>query len=317
MNNPSPPIVAQLKSWPGQNAYLKNLAAFAEIYRPIAEKELGDYVATGRLIYKNPINGQQEEDLIPSRSTYLTSPMHIASSVRHYDGCIQANTPQGLALMQTAVLGVELCSLCKFLIETEFPAKFGRNLKMYSLGSNVGYLALAAAIGAMEVVERWTPLVVEAVRRGYALDGNQRGMLHFILRIWCAARGVDYPDGEYPRYEVAEGVLRIWNTPDTELLGAWLVQLCNQHTRLSASRDFMDFANEFSHFPVEVLMLFRLREQIGLSNPVVDHPIMKFPWSRLWPVQAALPDELLAGVYQRLEQDEGITVPGLYRMLLA
>ncbi len=316
MNHPSPPNVEPLKSWPGQNAYLKNLAAFAETYRPIAEMQLNDYIATGRLIYKNPINGQQEEDLIPSRSTYLTSPMHIASRVRQYDGCVHANTSQGLAFLQTAVLGVELSSLSEFLLETEFPAKFGRNLKMYRLGSNVGYLALAAAIGAMEVLERWTPLVVEAVRRGYALDGNHRGMLHFILRIWCAARGVVYPDGDYPRYEVAEEVLRIWNTPDTELLGAWLVQLCNQHTRLSASRDFMDFANEFSHMPVDVLMLFRLREEIGLSNPVVDHPIMKFPWSRLWPVQAALPDELLAGVYQRLEQDEGITVAGLYRMLL-
>lgn len=317
MNIPSPPIVVQLKSWPGQTTYLKNLAAFAEIYRPIAEKQLSDYVATGRLVYKNPINGKQEEDLIPSRSTHLTSPIYIASSVRQYDGCTFANTSQAQVLLQSAVLGVELSSLCRFLIESEFPAKFGRNLKMFQLHFYVGYLALAAATGAMEVVERWAPLQVEALRRGYALDENRHGMHHFILRLWCAARGVDYPDGEYPRYEVAEGVLRIWNTPDTELLGAWLVQLCNQHTRLSASRDFMDFANEFSHFPVEVLMLFRLREQIGLPNPVVNHPIMQFPWSRLWPVQAALPDELLAGVYQRLEQDEGITVPGLYRKLLA
>lgn len=243
--------------------------------------------------------------------------MYVASRVRQYRACMQANTPEAQVLLRSAVLGVELYSLSNFLVESEFPAKFGRNLRMYGLGSNVGYLALAAAVGAMEVVERWTPLVMEAVRRGYVLDANYRGMLHFILRLWCAARGVVYPDGEYPRYEVAEGVLRIWNTPDTELLGAWLVQLCNQHTRLSASRDFMDFANEFSHFPVEVLMLFRLREQIELPNPVVDHPIMKFSWSRLWPVQAALPDEMLAGVYRRLEHDEGITVAGLYRMLLA
>ena len=78
----------------------------------------------------------------------------------------------------------------------------------------------------------------------------------------------------------------------------------------------MDFANEFSHFPVEVLMLFRLREQIGLANPDVDHPIMKFPWSRLWPVQPAQPDELLAGVYRRLKQDEGISLDSLYRQFL-
>jgi hypothetical protein len=63
-------------------------------------------------------------------------------------------------------------------------------------------------------------------------------------------------------------------------------------------------------------MLFRLRELKGLPNPEVNHPLMQFPWSQLQPVQQAKPDELLQGIYRRLEQDEGITVDGLYRRFL-
>lgn len=74
----------------------------------------------------------------------------------------------------------------------------------------------------------------------------------------------------------------------------------------------MDFGIGFSHVPVEIFMLFRLREQRGLLNPEVDHPLMKFPWSAMQTVPQAEPDELLSGIYRRLEQDEGITVSGLY-----
>jgi len=162
------------------------------------------------------------------------------------------------------------------------------------------------------------PLLVKAAHEEYLrLDINSRGVLHWMLRLWCKVHGLDYPNIGYPRYDIAEGILDMWDTQDMETLSAWLVQLCNLHTRLAAHREQMDFASSFSHVPVEVLLLFRLREQAGLSNPEVDHPIMKFPWSRLWPIKPAESDELLAGVYRRLETDEGIAVPNLYRQLLS
>lgn len=210
----------------------------------------------------------------------------------------------------------ETASVLRYLIETEFPAKFGRNRRGYSI-DNAGWIGLATGVGALEVVERWAPLMVQALERDYVLAAKYEGMNHFILRLWCAARGRDYPQTGFPRYDVAEGVLEMWDTPDTETLGQWLVQLCNLHTKLTGSADFMDFANQFSHYPVEVMMLFRLRERRGLSNPEVDHPLMKFPWSRLWPVRPAQPDDLLARVHRRLEQDEGITVAGLYQQFAA
>lgn len=316
MNNFLPAIVTPYKAWGAKKTFLKDLEEFVQINRTTSTEQLNEYLTSGRLIYTNPFNGKQEEDLVPSRSVYLTSPNYISAKIRLFDVCLEIIPQQAQMLIQNAVLACELSSICDFLVESEFPAKFNRNLKNFSFRSYVGYFALAAATGAMEVLERWGPLLVEAMRRGYVLDDEYRGMLHFTVRLWCTARGIEYPEGKYPRYEVAEGVLKLWNTTDVDLLDQWLVQLCNQHTRLSASRDFMDFASEFSHIPVEVLLLFRLREEIGLANPVVDHPIMKFPWSRLWPIQAAQPDELLSAIYRRLEQDEGITVAGLYQSLL-
>lgn len=253
----------------------------------------------------------------PSRSVYLGAPLFMLAKSNVIDGCrLAADGANPRDVFAGAVLYKELGSLQSFLVESEFPAKFGRKLGMFSV-SDAGWLGVAASVGAMEVVSRWASLLVAAAREGYLHAANFRGMQHWLLRLWCRAHDLDYPDTGYPRYEIAEGVLEMWNTQDTDALGAWLVQLCNLHTRLSTSKQFNDFASSFSHFPVEVLLLFRLRKQAGLVNPEVNHPIMKFPWSRLWPVNPAEPDELLAGIYRRLEAEEGITVLGLYKQLLS
>ena len=52
-----------------------------------------------------------------------------------------------------------------------------------------------------------------------------------------------------------------------------------------------------------LLMMFRVREKGGFENPKVDPPLI--PWSRAWPAQTVEPNELLAVVCCRLEQDEG------------
>lgn len=311
-----PPLVVQRKSWKDVKKFLTEEIE-QEAPRVLRnEEDLETYIRTGEIVYVSPVNGELETVTRPARSNYLRSPLYMVGYGRFIDGCRLAPAAQAQSSLAAAVLYAETKSVLNFLVESEFPAKFGRNLRGFSI-DHASWIGLAAGVGAMEVVERWAPLVVQALQNGYVPETKYEGMNHFILRLWCAARGRDYPQTGYPLYDVAEGVLAKWDTPDTETLGQWLVQLCNLHTKLTGSADFMDFANQFSHYPVEVMMLFRLREQRGLNNPLVDHPLMKFSWSRVWPVRVAQPDDLLARVHRRLEQDEGITVEGLYRQFAA
>lgn len=307
-------MVEKLKSWPT----LKKQRAWEMEYAAAQRDDvlrLEQYVDTGKVGGFSYLTNMHEWAPQPSRSVYLYVPLHVVARLRVIEACHTSAMEHAQRQFSAAVLYSELASALEFLLESEFPARFGRKRRRFPINA-AGWVGLAAAAGAMEVVDRWASLLVRAVNEGYVLEDNKKGLQHFILRLWCAAHAQEYSDTGFPRYEVAEGVLQMWNTPDVESLGEWLVQLCNQHTRLTTMRDFMDFSGDFSHFPVEVLMLFRLREQIGLVNPAVDHPLMKFPWSRLWPAQPARPDELLSGVYRRLEQDEGISLDGLYQQFL-
>jgi hypothetical protein len=312
-----PPPVEPLRSWPSLKRYLANGTEYQQIHSDNQRKILTTYVVAGQISYVSPENGGDVFVAQPSRSIYLGAPLSITANSNLIDGCrLAADGANPCDVFAGAVLYKELGSLQSFLVESEFPAKFDRKLGMFGI-SDAAWLGVAASIGATEVVSRWASLLVAAAREGYLHAANFRGMQHWLLRLWCRAHDQDYPDTGYPRYDIAEGILEIWNTQDTDTLGTWLVQLCNLHTRLSTSKQFNDFANFFSHFPVEVLLLFRLREQAGLANPEVDHPIMKFPWSRLWPIKPAEPDELLSGIYRRLETNEGITVSGLYQQFLS
>jgi hypothetical protein len=269
------PIAEKLRSWPTLKTYVARQAEYAVAQQGDLQL-IQQYAASGKIGGFSYLTNMHEWARQPSRSSYLYGGLHVASRLKVIEA-YQATTDEGvLRPLKVVVLYRELSAALEFLLESEFPARFDRKRRGTFI-DEAGWLGVAAAAGVMEVVDRWAPALVRGVSEGYFLDSNKTGLQHLILRLWCAAHGQDYPDTGYPRYDVAEGVLQMWNTPDVEMLGEWLVQLCNQHTRLTTSRDFMDFAGDFSHFPVEVLMLFRLREQRGLSNPQVDHPIMKFP----------------------------------------
>ncbi|WP_285411113.1 hypothetical protein [Variovorax sp. efr-133-TYG-130] len=312
-----PPQIERLKSWPGIERYLVNEAEWQKLHQDNQRKILEGYVSRGIIAFVSPETGENEAVVQPFKS-HLGPPLWMSAKSRVITGTsFAASGRDARDVFANAVLYQELASLRDFLNESEFPARHGRKLGMFGIW-NAGWLGLAAGLGVMEVTARFAPLLIRAAHQEYfRLDAKSRGMQHWILRLWCRVHGLSYPNTGYPHYDVAEGILEMWDTQDLEMLGAWLVQLCNLHTRLAVHRENMDFANSFSHFPIEVLMLFRLREQAGLANPTVDHPIMKFPWSCLWPIKPAEPDELLAGVYRRLEADEGVTVAGLYRQLLS
>ena len=89
--------------------------------------------------------------------------------------------------------------------------------------------------------------------------------------------------------------------------------VCDVHTRLcevACDTQATEFNNgEFSRTPIEILMIFKLRQRLGLHNPVIDHPLMQSPLGLLpdevrFESIAAGPDDLIYRVRAKMMEDE-------------
>ena len=172
---------------------------------------------------------------------------------------------------------------------------------------------------AMAFVLGWTP---QATHQGYLINAvlhrtwplqlsyeqmHRRGHA-FMLRLfakWQGIPGHDWPAFAYDE-PIYEGILERWNVSDPAILEPWLIAACDRHTheaRSDSEKVFHDFSNMLCE-PLEILLLFRLRELIGLTNPVIDHPLMEAPFDHLPAVQSPyVPDELMQGTLKRVRED--------------
>lgn len=146
-------------------------------------------------------------------------------------------------------------------------------------------------------------------------------LYHFLLRIcfdWCqlkfdgwgvgyhSAAADPYAPGECLGEPVLNELFAHWKAPDLSGMQDQLQWLCDYYTHRTASKDGTEFGNDLLHtrFPAVILAWFRLRESLGLSNPVIDHPLMRPHYACLPPSQPFYTDDLLDGVIARLRKEE-------------
>lgn len=173
-----------------------------------------------------------------------------------------------------------------------------------------------------------TQLLVEEVHSAYGakrfFDVNgifSQPLYHFLLRIcfdWCQLKfdgwGIGYYDAvtdpHAPGQCLGEPVLNElfahWKDPDLSGMLDQMKWLCDYYTHRTANKDGTEFGNDLLHtrFPALILSWFRLRESLGLNNPIIDHPLMRSHYVRLPPPQPFYTDYLLDGVIARLRREE-------------
>jgi len=137
----------------------------------------------------------------------------------------------------------------------------------------------------------------------------------FALRLQADASGWQLP-ARLPEHPFAapayERMLAVWRTTDAALFNDALLAVCDWHTHecmyTSSDRSSrkMDFVNDtLMGWPLEVHLLYRLRERAGLPVPPPPvHPLLGTPMAE-YPSQPEphVPDTLLDAVTARLLKD--------------
>lgn len=132
--------------------------------------------------------------------------------------------------------------------------------------------------------ERMGRLLLAAYKRRRFFDDMYYPLFHMILRV--IADWLDVRDTPWTAIAFSEPIMNAvaenWREPGPDKLAPILLNACDYHTHRCRGKQFIEFNNrEFEHLPVEILMIFRLRESLGLANPVLDHPLMNTPLGKL------------------------------------
>ena len=181
----------------------------------------------------------------------------------------------------------------------------------YMISSELPFTALGVVIGCKKEAFNLARLQLRAYRKHYysSLEGCYP-IYHFMLRLLA-----DYL-GEPPLVltgaPLAEPIFQrlfdLWREPVADTLLPVCLAACDFHTHRWVSMGDGEFTNEFSdtlfaYTPIEILLLFKLRQLIGLPNPVVDHPLMRTSLGVLPEEVAFEPSDLIKRGCARMMQD--------------
>ena len=195
-----------------------------------------------------------------------------------------------------------------------FPERKGK-LHMMSFVRMTNSMAFAFLLGWKEQGIYQGHLTYAALNRNYQLvmgytEEHKRAHV-FMLRLFADWEGSglthDWPPYGYD-VPIYNGILEHWREPEPEVLRPWLLAACDRHSheaRFDTGKTFFDFGDyRLTRTPIEILLVFRLREYLGLANPVLDHPLMEAPFDRLPDPQPLFePDEYMQGTLKRVRED--------------
>lgn len=190
----------------------------------------------------------------------------------------------------------------------------GRVLNMFNVSLATSDMAFAFLLGWNELAIYQGYLIHLALNRKHYLllqyESEHRRAQAFMLRLFADWRGDvshDWPAYAYDE-PIYNGLLEQWRNPDHGTLAPWIVAAADLHTHQAGretSKKFYDFSDyTLIRTPIEILMLYRLRQLCGLTNPEVVHPLMEAPFHQL-PVPQPLyePDEMMVSSMLRVRQD--------------
>ncbi len=250
----------------------------------------------------------------PSRSWHRSvygSSFNIYATNRN--GLVEEELLKGKALPATLwrplFAAIYLCSFSVFSRELETRAQYPLKKKFTAwYYVVVYYAAMGVVLGFREHAFRLARLHLLAHRLEMFHSPEYYPAAQTILRIFADYFGE--PEitvkGEALTHPVYNALAKHWRHTEAESLAPVLLAVCDEHTRRNVRAKPYDYEYDFNCFertPVEILLVFKLREELGLANPQLDHPLMNTPLGVL-PQEAPFEfDELIAPVEKSMRED--------------
>ena len=182
----------------------------------------------------------------------------------------------------------------------------------------VATLAACLCAGWIEQAKLLTEeiLVLYQSKRFYNIGGMfGQPLYHWLFRVGLNHWGWEFEDwgdeddaGE--PVALSEPVLNDlvvhWHDADLTPMHDHIRWLCDYYTHRTRPADGYEFANDFLlvRYPAVILAWQRLRQERGLDNPPIDHPLMKPDYARLREPVPMYSDPLLDAVIARLRREE-------------
>lgn len=171
-------------------------------------------------------------------------------------------------------------------------------------------------INGWERAPEWAQLQVNIAQRGLADTSLSGPVSAFVINVLAqyfevpevhikvhGSRWVKDVEGD----QDMQGLLDTWRNPDPDVVAPHCLAACNLHTHHSlpsSNKQYREIGSVLTRTPVAVLLVFKLRELLGLENPTIEHPLIASMRGRT--ALAATPlevDEVLLRVMHRMKLD--------------
>ena len=147
-------------------------------------------------------------------------------------------------------------------------------------------LAKAFALGLVEEGEAIGRSSFIGLREGWFYGVERNYLTPFVLSVFAKWKNITLSKEEFP-FVIPDGYAGLLQnlTADPAVIRPAINEACDFH--LSRSKDHDDENTyEFSDpvyalYPVEILMVLRIRSILGVANPTAEHPLMNTPIAQL------------------------------------
>lgn len=279
--------------------------------------QLEEYVHDGIVqeeqdfLQKSP-NPLVEPPFMKWESSYLRSSLSVYGLMRVFEFEMKGMAGEwDSALAIRAFAARYTAQTASLYAAHQFPNRFNGRLLQAGLSTgDVLFTALGIVIGCKEEAIRLARMQLAAYKAGYFLgDKRYYPIFTFMLRI-LANYLEDQPlvlEGEPLAEPIMQALFDLWRVSDPNALVNVCLAACDYHTqrcKTGNAKNFYEFENrEWTRTPIEILLLFKLRQLIGLQNPHLDHPLMNTALGVLPEEMAFQPDDLILRVRARMQQD--------------
>jgi hypothetical protein len=291
----------------------KGLAEATAAHDPKRAQDLEGYVADG-LIPIPPEFAIPEQPVNPPRLSWQTS--DLASRLSGYAMSRQfefenswISGEKNIDLASCGFAAAYLSQMIQLDNERLFPLRFGgRRLKALSLRS-IPYVALGVVLGCEPQARILARAQLAAYRSGYFRDTAYYPIFVFILRLlanYLEEADIDI-HGEALQEPVFLNLFEAWKFADAEDIAPLCLAALDIHTHRSKqgnAKNFYEFEQgDWIKIPIEIWLLFKLRELISLKNPSLDHPLMRGAGNISSTDSNFKADPLILAVYARMKRD--------------